>query len=216
MKTTVRRRAGRLACATLVTLAVGMTGALAGCSVDRLGAAAVVDGEVISTEEVQQQARDYLEVVPDTDPGQVQLAVLQQMIVNRVFRKISRDSGVRVSRARVSRELNGLIESVGGRKALVRAISGQTRQVVAPSQLEDWMRSRLLFAKFAADLGGTGGGPPSQQALDQANRQLTRYAARMDIELSPRYGRWDPRGGITPLVSGGLSRPAAELAGKPS
>ena len=34
----------------------------------------------------------------------------------------------------------------------------------------------------------------------------------MDIEVSPRYGRWSPRTGIEPLVSGGLSQTADQLA----
>jgi hypothetical protein len=35
----------------------------------------------------------------------------------------------------------------------------------------------------------------------------------MEIEVSPRYGEWDPRSGLTPLVSGGLSQTVAELRG---
>ena len=210
-----RRYAGRL---VAVVTAVA---ALAGCSTDRLGSAVVIEGEAVSTQHVQELAQEYEAVVPGSDSAQVQLAVLQQIIVGRVFREIAEDTGVRVSNSRVTGQLDRLVEQVGGRRALVRAISEQTQQIVAPGQLEQWMRARLLFAKFAEELEGPAGAgspeapgsPPSEEALDAANKQLTRYARRMDIEVNPRYGRWDPDNGITPLVSGGLSRTTAELTG---
>ena len=194
-------------------LAAGLGAALAGCSTDRLGSAAVVGGEPVSTEEVQRLARDYLEVVPGGDPRQVQLAVLQQTIVDRIFQEGSRDTGVRVRDGRVAARLGELIEQTGGRAELVQAISSQTQQVVAPGQLEQWMRNRLLFERLAVELGDRPSGPPTEQALNRANRTLTRYANRLDIEVSPRYGSWNPDSGITPLVSGGLSRSEEELAG---
>lgn len=203
-------RAVRRRTMAIVLAAVAVT-ALSGCSPERLGAAAVVDGRTISTDHLQDLAREYDAVVPGQPPGRVQLSVLQQLIVDEVFDAMSKDLGVRVRPGRVSAELDALVAQVGGRKALVRALSSQQRQVVPPSQLERWMRDRLLFEAIAREV--TGASADAQPDFDVANRKLTEYAAGMDIEINPRYGAWNPDSGITPLVSGGLSKSVAELAG---
>lgn len=204
----LRRRA---VAAVLVALAAA---ALSGCAADRLGAAAVVEGEAISTDQVQDLTREYDAVVPGQPSGRVQLSVLQQLVVDRVFDAMARDLGVHVRAGRVSAELDALTTQVGGRKALVRALASQQRQVVPPSQLERWMRDRLLFDAIAREISGTSA--TADPDFDKANRQLTEYAATMDIEINPRYGSWNPDSGIAPLVGGGLSKTAAELAGDES
>jgi hypothetical protein len=74
----------------------------------------------------------------------------------------------------------------------------------------------LLFDALAAEISGEQldpADPAAQEALNEANRQLSRTSRSMEIEVSPRYGEWDPRSGLTPLVSGGLSQTVAELRG---
>lgn len=198
----------RTMAALLAALAVTV---LSGCSADRLGAAAVVEGEVIRTDHLHELAREYDTVVPGQPSGRVQLSVLQQLVVDEVFDAMARDLGVTVRPGRVANELDALLTQVGGRKALVRALSSQQRQVVPPSQLERWMRDRLIFDAIARELSG--GSATAEPDFERANKALTEYAASMDIEISPRYGTWDPDSGIAPLVSGGLARTASELAG---
>jgi len=43
---------------------------------------------------------------------------------------------------------------------------------------------------------------------------LLKAGRSLDIEVNPRYGEWNPRRGVSPLVSGGLSKTAAQLAGQ--
>ena len=68
---------------TAAALAIALVAAagLSGCSDQRLGAAAVVDGKLISTDDVQKSTRDYLKIVPGADPAQVQRDVLQRLIL---------------------------------------------------------------------------------------------------------------------------------------
>lgn len=202
------RRAPRRALLAVTAVAVALL--LSGCAPERLGAAAVVDGEPIATQRVQDLAQEYVETVPGQEPGQVQLALLQQLVVDEIFQRISQDRGVRVPEGRVAAQLRTLVTQTGSRKALVRALAQQQNQVVAPSRLEDWLRGRLLFDAIARDLSETSGQPDSA-AFDAANRELTEYAGRLDIEINPRYGSWNPDTGIAPLVGGGLSKTVAEL-----
>lgn len=207
MPTTPRTRRPRraLAVALLVTaLAAGLTG----CSLDRLGAAAVVGGQPVSTDEVQRLAREYQQVVPGGDGARIQVAILQQLVVTRVLEELSRQAGVRVSDGEVARRLDQLEAQTGGRKELVRAISTQTGQVVPPSMLEEWERGRLLFQRYVTQLAGGTSAQPSQEAVARAQRDFRRTARQLDVEVNPRYGRWQPAGGIRPLVSGGLARAA--------
>ncbi len=53
--------------------------------------------------------------------------------------------------------------------------------------------------------------PEAEQAIAAANEALRAAGEQIDVEVSPRYGTWDPASGITALVSGGLSKTAAEL-----
>lgn len=202
------------------TAVVGVVACLAvlgltGCSGDRLGAAAVIDGTAVTTEELQQSTRAYLDVVPDGDTGDAQLAILQRTVVSAVIDSVARDQGVRVREGRVAQERDELLRSVGGRKGLVRALAqSQNPTVLPPSEIDRWVKDRLLFNEIAAEICGCELDPTAeatQQALSAANDALRKKSASMDIEISPRYGEWDPDQGISPLVSGGLSRSVDEL-----
>ena len=54
-------------------------------------------------------------------------------------------------------------------------------------------------------------GTTSGETLTRTSAALLAAGKSMDIEVNPRYGRWNPRRGVSPLVSGGLSQTAAQL-----
>ena len=206
MPTTPRTRRPRraLAAALLVTaLAAGLTG----CSLDRLGAAAVVAGRPVTTDEVQRLAREYQQVVPGGDGAQIQVAILQQMIQSEAYDRLAKDNGIRVSPGQVSRVIDQLEAQTGGRRQLIQAIATQNREVVPPSRLERWTRDQLILQRYVLSKVA---GPEqvTREVVDRARADLRRYARQLDVEVNPRYGRWQPGGGIRPLVSGGLARDA--------
>jgi hypothetical protein len=184
---------------------------VSGCSLDRLGAAAVVEGGKIPTERVQELAQEHLRAVGGGDSQQVQRSILQQLVVSRVFDEIARERGLRVSEGRIAESLDAIVQQVGSRRGVVQALAQQQQQVLAPSQLQRWMRDQLLFEALARDLAS---GEPDQEAFDRANQVLTQHARGMDIEINPRYGRWNAERGIAPLVGGGLSQTVEQLTGK--
>jgi hypothetical protein len=213
-RTARRARPRRAALALVGALVAG--GALSGCAQDRLGAAALIGDRVVSTEELQEAAQSYLEVVPGADPADVQVSILQRMIVSEVIDEAAHRAGVAVREGRVAAERDELLPSVGGRKGLVRTLAqSQQPTVLAPSDVDRWIKDRLLFNAIAAEISGVElaqDDPATQQALNRANRLLSRTSRSMDIEVNPRYGRWDPSSGISPLVSGGLSKTVDELS----
>lgn len=204
------RTAGVLAAAVIVT------GLLAGCSPARVGSAAVIEGRSVATEDLQRAARDHAAVVPAADAAETQVAILQRTIFSAVVDEVARENGVRVSAGRVAAERDGVLASVGGRKGLIRTLAqSQPPTVLAPTDIDRWVKDRLLFLGIAAELGGgdlAPDAPETQEAIARTNEALRSASRRMDIEVSPRYGRWHPDRGITAQLSGGLSRTAEELA----
>jgi hypothetical protein len=211
MTRTTRRVRPRRAALALTAAVLALTG----CSPERLGAAAVINDETVTTDELQTAARAYLEVVPGADPADVQLAILQRAIVSEVIDEAARQVGVGVREGRVAAERDDLLPSVGGRDGLIRTLAqSQQPTILAPGDVDRWIKDRLLFNAIAAEISGrelAPDDPATQQALNEANRLLSRTSRSMDIEVSPRYGRWDPESGITPLVSGGLAKTEDEL-----
>jgi hypothetical protein len=214
----VRRGARPQTTRLLVTMALTLVATLgiSGCGDAKLGAAAVVNGEVTTVDELQQDTRDYLEVVPGADAGAAQVAILQQTVITEVLEEVARKNDVHVPPGRIAAERDELFQSFNGRRGLVRTLANSQEQptVLPPDDVEDWVKDRLLFNAIAEKIGGgplNTATPESQQVLEEVQKQLTKASGSLDIEINPRYGTWDPQSGITPLVSGGLSRTAAEL-----
>lgn len=209
-----RRTAAALVAAGLAAAA------LAGCSQDTVGSAAVIGDRTVSTDELQSAAREYLKIVPDGDAGEAQRAILQRMIVSAVIDEAAGEAGVSVSAGRIAADRDEALQSVGGPKALVRALA-QSEQptVLPPGMIDRWVEDRLLFNKMAEEIAGmpvASQDAAVQEALQQVNQDLSDVSRRIDIEISPRYGTWNPDRGIEPLVSGGLSSTEADLAKKGS
>lgn len=192
-----------------------MVGGLAGCSSDRVGTAAVIEGRTVSVDDLQTRTQEHLAVVPGGDAGDAQRSLLQRMIVSAAIDAAARDAGVRVRAGEIASERAALFESVGGRKALIRTLAqSQQPTVLAPEDIDRWIKDRLLFRAIAEEIAGgplSAEAPETEQAITAANEALRAAGEQIDVEVSPRYGTWDPASGITPLVSGGLSKTAAEL-----
>ena len=210
--TPFRRRAGRgLAVAAAAVLSVT---SLTSCQADQVGTAAIVDGQSISVDELQDETTSYLEAVPSGNAGDAQHAILLQMIVATLVEKAADSAGVTVTDSEVAAQRDQALDSVrepaaaakvSARAYLSRQLAeSQTAAVVPPDQLEQFIRTQLLASKL-------GENDPAA-----ANEAITGAAADTEIEINPRYGRWDPEQGLAPLVSGGLSKTVEELSGDAS
>ena len=209
---TTTRTASRRRLTAAAGLACAATLLLSGCTDSRLGSAAVVDGTAIPVSELQEATNEYLEIIPGGDPKQAQVAILQSMIISEVLDEVARDNGVRVPDGKVAAERDDLFDSFGGRRGVVRTLANSEQQptILPPSGVERWVKDRLLFNAIAEEVGGgplNTADPESQKVLVEVQDQLTRAGEDLDIEVNPRYGSWNPKRGITPLVSGGLATP---------
>ena len=197
-----------LAVAVVALLAAA---SLTACSPDQLGAAAIVDGNVISTDTLQSSARAYLAIVPNGDRTQVQQRILERMIISRVIAKVARENHVNVSIGTVAKQRDQLLQTTKNRKGLVSALAQQqTAVIVPPGYIDQWVRDQLLFQKVVRKLAGSED-PASAAASARGTNALAATAKTMKIEINPRYGTWNPNRGVEALVSGGLAKTAAQL-----
>ncbi len=202
----------RLARTAVVALVALVLGGLAGCGdQQRLGAAAVVDGHRISTDDLQAVTREYLEAVPGAAARDAQRGILERMLLSRVISAQARKVGVHASPGEVARERDDLLASTGGRDGLIRQLAaGQPPVALPPSYVDRWFKDRVLYGKIARELA-VGGDITSQETAARTSAALVGTGRAMDIQVNPRYGRWRIRSGLTPLLSGGLASTAAEI-----
>jgi hypothetical protein len=207
MNTSTRLR--RTLVPAVVALLAG--GLLTACNPDQVGSAAIVDGKSISSDSLQHATRDYLKAVGNTDDTQAQRRILERMVFSLVVRRAAKDLGVGVSTGTVARQRDQVVKSVGSKVGVVRALAQQqTPTAIAPSQLDSWVRDRLLTNKILATVD-PGGDPTSAVAQSKASAAIVKAARSMDITMNPRYGTFSPTRGVQPLISGGLSKTAAQL-----
>jgi hypothetical protein len=205
-----KSRAGRRSVtAALVALLAAVS--LTACSPDELGAAAIVDGSVISTDTLQTSTRAYLAIVPNGDKSQLQQRILERMVLSRVIAKAARENDVRVSVGAVAAQRDKFYQTTKNRRGLVTALATQQSPIIiAPDFVDQWVRDQLLVRKIVVKLAGSDD-PTSDAASARGSATLSATAKTMKIEINPRYGTWDPNRGIQAQVSGGLAKTSAQL-----
>ncbi len=189
---------------------------LTGCASERLGTAAQVGDERISVEDLQQETRDFLAAAPGTEPGVAQRNILQSRIVSQVIEEAAEEVGATVSDGEVASQRDQLLgplraqarqQNVAPRVIVVRELAKQ-QNIVAPSGLDRFVRDQLLFQAIAERAAPGASEEESAQATTEA---LVAASRELDVEVNPRYGRWNAERGLEAQVGGGLSKSVEEL-----
>lgn len=191
----------------LLAAAVGLT--LAGCGQApiKMGAAAIVAEDRISTAEVQDAVRAFREAhartpIPPTqlvlpDPQSLPRSELMLLLRFHITEQAAHRQGVTVSDA----EVQDFIAAGGGRESL------QTRALVGgipPSLLDDAVREALIRQRLADEIAPGAG---RTQADQEVQRYLSDFAGEAGVTVSPRYGRFDYDALLVRPAENTLSRP---------
>jgi hypothetical protein len=204
-----RARGVRSLAAAVVVLVAALS--LTACNPDQLGAAAIVDGKVITTDSLQSATRDYLAIVPDGDRAQVQQRILERLILSRVIAKAARKNDVGVSTGAVAKQRDLIFQTTKNRRGLVQALAKEQSPIVLPpGYIDQWVRDQLLFRRIVVKLAGTAS-PDTDAASTAGSNELATIGKTMKIEINPRYGTWNPTRGIQAQLSGGLAKTASQL-----
>ncbi|OEU97417.1 MULTISPECIES: SurA N-terminal domain-containing protein [Streptomyces] len=158
------------------------------------GAAALVKGDRISMGQLQSRVgavRDAQRATPQGEQmikqsGKLTRATLDGMIRERIVAQAARDAKVGVSRREVQRVRGQLEVQAGGSKQLEAVLLRQ--QSVAPDEIDDRIRMQLLVEKIAKAKGIDPTSPDGNQRL---TKELSATSKSMNIDVNPRYGRWD-------------------------
>jgi hypothetical protein len=187
-----RRRTALLLAATLATAAPLLTA----CSDEaHPGAAAVVGDDRITVSQLENRVNEVrtAQRAAITDDAQYEQAIAQSggltreilnnMVLDRVLHSAAQDAGVAVSRKEVTKVRSDLEDQPGGVEALER--DWLQTYGIPPERIDENLRLQLEAQKLAAQLGTDTSGPAFWKALSDASKKL-------DVDLNPRYGTWDP------------------------
>lgn len=183
------------------------------------GAAALVKGDRISMGQLQSRVgavRDAQRATPQGEQmikqsGKLTRATLDGMIRERIVAQAARDAKVGVSRREVQRVRGQLEVQAGGSKQLEAVLLRQ--QSVAPDEIDDRIRMQLLVEKIAKAKGIDPTSPDGNQRL---TKELSATSKSMNIDVNPRYGRWDTdRSTLTGAKTPWLRDLSSEAAQRP-
>ena len=163
--------------------------ALAGCSVQESGQAAVSDVFTISQAEVDDEVRAVLAQVDEptgAPPAGLALATTQRLVQDALFSAKAAEMGIEVSRADIEAGRAEFASQYGGDEQLVAA-AGQSG--IPAGSLDDFIRSNLLFSQISAAVAPGADTATAQQAT---RAEMAAFSEQIDVQVAPRYGTWDP------------------------
>jgi nicotinamide mononucleotide adenylyltransferase len=170
---------------------------IASCGVtDRAGAAAIVGGHKISSADVAAQVKEVRFDIEHTNPELLQTipteALLSQMIIDRlvleeILSYAAKDMNVNISDAEVASYRTDVFTQYGE-----DAVKAQlaTQNGLAGKYVDDFMYDILVQTEIMNRLA------PGQSQEVQAPalfKYLSEIVAKHSVEVSPRYGSWDPQ-----------------------
>ncbi|HEX9236869.1 MAG TPA: SurA N-terminal domain-containing protein [Actinomycetota bacterium] len=192
----------------LAGISIGLV--LSGCSGTFTPPAAVVNGTRISEQvlgvrlEEALASPDLASQLAGPNAAKVRADVARQvltgLIADQIIERYARDHGIVVTGAEVTAELNTGIQQLGGSAGLQRFL--RQRHLTLPelrTEIEEFLlRNKVLDAVTRAL-------PPdasSQQRQAAFTSWVRGRMARADIEVNPRFGKFDPRrGAVCAVVS---------------
>lgn len=178
---------------------------LNGCS--QVGAAATI-GETKITQEVVQGSIDaILAERGKIDISQMELQTgadlnlsqLRFQVLTVLIREVGKDFKVEASKAEIDTRREGILEQVGGEAGLPKALVGAG---IAPANLDLYLEAVIISGKISDAIVATG---VTQEALGaEISRIVAAKAAKLKVEINPRYGKWDPiNADVLPVDSAG-------------
>ena len=175
---------------------------LSGCSNTFVPAAAIVDGVRISQDALQARYERNLALADPAQASQVTAPgatarradftrqVLSSLILEQIIERYAKDRAIKVTAAEINTELNAEIAQLG-QAQFQREL---TRRGLEVADVRESIRGFLLQNKVRDDITkGLPAGAPPEQVNQFLNQWLERRLTSADIEVNPRFGKFDPK-----------------------
>ncbi len=180
------RRMRRLIGAAVLASAALLASA---CGGQQAGSAATLGDSRISDVELTDVVQEILAAQGkpvDSADEVLTVDTLGRMIVIDLVDTLAEREGVVVSQGAIDEELTAYINQVGGEDAMINTF---VQQGVAPSQIEDVIRLSISAELLGVALAPDAEVDVQSQAVYDAAVALSE---ELGVEVSPRYGTWDP------------------------
>ncbi len=178
---------GRVALAALATVAALGLSACAGLG--EAGSAATVGDTQITTEQLTNSV-DAIQEQRGQAPGEPDLALvtgtLQRKIITELVDLACAAQGVTVSQGDIDLTLLGYDSQFGGRDAVIQAF---LENGVPAEEIEEQARLSLQVQALGVALVPDADQAGQQQAVVQ---YVTGFGLETGVDVSPRFGTWDP------------------------
>ncbi|MGN6331326.1 MAG: SurA N-terminal domain-containing protein [Motilibacteraceae bacterium] len=200
-----------------VALAAALAAGSAGCSAaeqaqQRIGAAAVVGDQRISVDRLQtltQQLQQAISGSTDTTtPGDLQRQVLTTLVSARLIDDAAKAKGITATPGEVDALVQRFARDFAGQENVTSQLA--IRYHVPPSFIREYARLVVLAGKLGQQAApGDLTDPNVAQKQNEAILQILQETAKREgVDVSPRYGTWDPtNAAVQQLISGGLAQP---------
>ena len=161
-----------------------------GCGIaERAGAAAIVDGDRYSAQELAAHFRELDEALGNAEkPGtmdDVNRAIIGIVVADKIMDKVSAAENLEVDMSEVAILRENLTKQLGSEEEMLAFAASRG---VPPSLLDTVLKQSVFQTELGAKLiGGTDTDAQAEAAL----AYLRDIAKTMQIEVSPRFGSWD-------------------------
>jgi SurA N-terminal domain len=168
--------------------------ALTACEPNQPGAAAIVGDQRISETELQESVRAIVDIKKETGQQTGDIAALTreelaERIESILVGRAAATEGLTVSEGEVSDYISAARSDFGDEARFRVALANSN---VAPDDLERYTEFFLLREKLANRLGGAN--DPS--VAQKYNQLILGIGNEAGVQISPRYGSWNPAEGI--------------------
>lgn len=187
---------------------------VSGCQPVQAGAAATVGDERISTSALENTVEAVLAAQQRTqagapDEGQLQRSTLSRMIVGIIIGEAASREGVTVTRGEVDARIDQVRQQVGGTQQLRQAL---LQDGIRPADLPSLVEQSLAAEKIGEKLVPGAGQQVQIERQTRVSQLLQQVSAGLDIEVSPRYGRWSAQQASVVPDFDELSQPPSAFA----
>lgn len=178
-------------------VAVSVAVVVAGCSVvSQAGSAVVVGGLRMTNDEIaaqQAEVRSALgELTIDGSPADINRQLVTAFVFDQLIDAALAEVGLEVTAGEIAAQRAQLVSQLGSEAALRQAAA---QSAIAPSQIDRALKFSLAYQTLTNHFLDPSAADPAtaqSEAEAAAYELIGKTAAELGVEVSPRYGRWDP------------------------
>lgn len=174
------------------------------CSPEQAGSAVTYTGGRITENTVAAQAAQVAGELGIAPSQELTQATVQRLTTDVVVQAAAEEAQIVVTESDVDAFLAKAAASSGGMQALEE---GALRQGIPRAELRQEARAAAVIEQLGVKLAPNGAQTASDQLLGQ---YLVAVASTLNIQVSPRFGQWQPKRLLVGPPPNDLSKPAGE------